>query len=162
MKKTLLFLPAILLLAAGCNGATSTTPPSAKTTGYQALPPATSKPTTVNPTPPTSATKPGTTMQHQAIPQPTANFTVSADDNTAIPTSISATRGQMVSVTFKVSSQNVYHAGLDFRSPVISTGTISSGQSKTISFTADQSFDFTPYWPASNTKKSYTIHVVVK
>lgn len=160
MKKVLLFLPAVLLLAAGCNGTTSTTPPANKPSGYQTPPPTTSKPATLSPTPPTSAIKPSTTPTPPA--QPVANFTVSADDNTAVPTSISVIKGQKVNVTFKVGSQNVYHAGLEFKSSVVNTGTISSGQSKTISFTADQSFDFTPFWPASNTKKPYVIHVVVK
>ncbi len=95
-----------------------------------------------------------------APPQPTLQtFVIVADDVGANPSQINVPKGTIVEITFNVSSSNVYHGGLDFRSSVINSGTIYSGSSKSISFTANQSFDFTPYWPASNIAKPYTIKV---
>jgi hypothetical protein len=67
-----------------------------------------------------------------------------------------------VELTFNVSASNVYYGGLDFKAPTIDSGTIYAGASKTISFKADQSFEFTPYWPSSGVKKNYTIRVNVQ
>ena len=69
--------------------------------------------------------------------------------------------GTIVEITFNVGSTNVYYGGLDFRSSVINSGTVYAGQAKTISFTAKNSFDFTPYWPASQVSKNYKISVMV-
>lgn len=96
-------------------------------------------------------------------PAPTIQtFSITADDSTATPSEISATKGAIVEITFNVSAINVYHGGLDFRSSVVNSGTVFSGQSKTISFTATQSFSFTPYWPSTNIAKGYTIKVTVQ
>ena len=89
-------------------------------------------------------------------------FSVAADDNGATPAAITVPKGAIVQITFNVAATNVYYGGLDFRSSVVNSGTVYSGQSKTISFTANESFSFTPYWPASNIAKSYTINVTVQ
>jgi hypothetical protein len=108
-----------------------------------------------NPTPPPAPTP-------QPNPTPVIQtFSITADDSGASPSSISVNSGTTVEITFNVSSNNVYHGGLDFRSSVVNTGTVYAGQSKTISFTATQSFAFTPYWPASDVAKGYTIAVNV-
>lgn len=90
------------------------------------------------------------------------SFTIIADDSVATPASISVKAGTIVELTFNVSASNVYYGGLDFKAPLIDTGTIYAGSSKTISFKADQSFEFTPYWPSSGVKKDYTIKVNVQ
>ncbi len=88
-------------------------------------------------------------------------FTISADDKSASPNQITVTNGAIVEITFNVGS-DVYYGGLDFRSSVVNSGTISANSSKTISFKANQSFAFTPYWPSSNVAKPYKINVTVE
>lgn len=88
-------------------------------------------------------------------------FSISADDSGATPSEITVAKGTTVEITFKVASANVYYGGLDFRSSVVNSGTINSGGSKTISFAANKSFSFTPYWPASGVAKPYAIKVTV-
>ena len=96
-------------------------------------------------------------------PNPTIkNFTITADDTSATPAEISVPKGTIVEVTFKVAATNVSSGGLDFRSSALKSGTIQAGGSKTISFTANQSFVFTPYGPANNLIKPYTIKVTVQ
>lgn len=90
------------------------------------------------------------------------SFTITADDSGAAPAEITVAKGTIVDLTFSVSSSNVYKGGLDFRSSVVNSGTIYAGSSKTVAFTATQSFSFTPYWPASNVAKPYTIRVTVQ
>lgn len=90
-----------------------------------------------------------------------SSFTVNANDDSADLTTLSVKKGLNVTVTFKVDQNGVYHGGLDFRSSTVSSGPIQPGQSKTVTFTADQSFDFTPYWYQSNVKKDYLISVKV-
>lgn len=105
----------------------------------------------------------GAPVTQASAPTPAIqNFSITADDSTATPLEISAAKGAIVEITFNVSSSNVYHGGLDFRSSVVNSGTVLSGQSKTISFTATQSFSFTPYWPSTNIAKGYTIKVTVQ
>jgi hypothetical protein len=85
-----------------------------------------------------------------------------ANDITANPKTITAEKDTQVTLIFQVDSKNVYFGGLDFRSPVINTGTINAGQSETVTFTALASFEFTPYWPASQVAKDYQINIVVE
>ncbi len=99
------------------------------------------------------------------LPAPTASstksFTVTGNDQSADLTTINVSKGDYVSITFKVDPADTYHGGLDFESPIYKTGTILPGASKTITFVASSSFVFTPYWPESNIKKPYTVNVVV-
>lgn len=112
----------------------------------------TSSTPTPSPTTPTSSTPPATpTIQ---------TFNINADDSAATPSEISVTKGNIVQITFNVGT-NTYYGGLDFKSSVVNSGTINAGQSKTISFKANESFEFTPYWPASSVAKSYKIKVSV-
>lgn len=90
------------------------------------------------------------------------HFTVNGNDATADVKSISVSEGIPVSITFGADAGTTYHGGLDFRSSVINTGTIVPGTTKTITFTPTKSFSFTPYWPATNIAKPYTIDVVVQ
>ena len=96
-------------------------------------------------------------------PTPTVqSFSITADDSSANPSQITVPIGTIVNLTFNVSSQNVYYGGLEFRSLVANTGTIQAGGSKTIAFTVNQSFEFTPYWPASGVAKDYKIKIIAQ
>lgn len=114
------------------------------------------------PTPqPTPAPSPEPTPQPPPLP-PVESYTVTADDSSANPSTITVSKGATVNLTFQLKSTGVYFGGLDFRSSVINTGTINAGGSKTVTFTAQQSFNFTPYWPASNVAKGYTVSIVAQ
>lgn len=94
----------------------------------------------------------------------TPSFTISANDNNADHEMITVKKGAKVSLTFAVQTNNVYHGGLQFKStdPVLDSGPIAPGSSKTVTFTADKSFSFQPYWYASGVKKDYQIMVSVE
>jgi len=94
----------------------------------------------------------------------TADISITTNDNSASQTAITVSKGTHVNLTFKVDSDGVYHGGLQFKStdPTIDTGGIKPGASKTVSFVADKSFDFTPYWYQSGVKKNYLISVTVQ
>ena len=103
---------------------------------------------------PTSATGPtAPAAQH---------FTVNGNDETADLKTITVPKGTPIRITFGADAGTTYHGGLDFRSTVVSTGAISPGSTKTVSFTVEQSFVFTPYWPATNVAEPYTISVIVQ
>ena len=91
------------------------------------------------------------------------SFTVSANDNSADQESITVAKGTKVSLTFKVETSGVYHGGLQFKStnPQLDSGPIAPGDSKTVTFTADHTFSFQPYWYASGVKKDYLVTVNV-
>jgi hypothetical protein len=110
-----------------------------------------------------ATTNPDDTTQtaDTVVPPSIQSFTVTADDISATPTEISATKGAIVQVTFNVGA-NVASGGLDFKSSVANSGVISAGTSKTISFKAASSFAFTPYLPSSQVAKDYTIKVTVQ
>jgi len=111
---------------------------------------------------PSVTTKTTTTVTTTAATPAVQHFTVNGNDETADLKTITVPAGTKVSITFGADAGTTYHGGLDYRSSVVSTGTIVPGSTKTVSFTATKSFSFTPYWPASNIAKPYTIDVVVK
>ncbi|SRR6266568_2609722 len=93
----------------------------------------------------------------------TPSFTINANDSSADHETISVTKGANVSLTFMVDTNGVYHGGLEFKStsPQIDSGGIAPGSSKTVTFTADHSFTFQPYWYQSGVKKDYLITIAV-
>lgn len=102
-----------------------------------------------------------TTTTQAAAPAP-QSFTVNGNDSSADLTSITVPKGTPVTITFAADAQGTYHGGLDFRSSVVNSGTIAPGTSKTVTFTVDQSFAFTPYWPSTNIAKPYKIMISVR
>lgn len=98
----------------------------------------------------------------QPPPAPTKNFSISANDSSATPSTITVAAGTKVNLTINVLTEGTYFAGLEFRGSTINTGSIAPGSSKTISFTASQSFTLEAYWPSSSVKKSATISIVVQ
>lgn len=115
-----------------------------------------------NNTPSNSGNTPSTgTLSSDSM---TPSFTITATDDSADHEAISVKKGAKVNLTFKVSTSGVYHGGLQFKStdPAIDSGPIAPGNSKTVTFTADKSFSFQPYWYASQVKKDYLITVTVQ
>lgn len=105
-----------------------------------------------------SATKSSPDIVEPAIQE----FKLEADDRGFYPMSILEVKtGATVKIHFFVRSSNVYYGGLDFRSPAFKTKQIVPGGSVTVEFVADQSFDFSSYWPLSNVLKA-TGKVVVR
>ena len=81
--------------------------------------------------------------------------TIEADDNGFYPSSeIRVKKGAEVKLTFTVRTTNVYFGGLDFRSSKFKTASVKPGQSTTVEFVADESFEFTSWWPASERLKA--------
>ena len=103
-----------------------------------------------------------TTTTTTTTPPPPAiqSFTITADDVASNPGEITVTKDAIVQVTFKVHES--MSSGLDFRSSVVNSGLVAPGNSKTISFKADQSFVFTPYSVANQSSKNYSIKVTVQ
>lgn len=85
-----------------------------------------------------------------------------ADDIHSDPQSITVAKDTEVTIIFRVDTKNVAYGGLDFRSLVLDTGTIASGDSKTVSFRAVGSFAFTPFLPSTQTAKGYSIDIIVE
>jgi len=90
------------------------------------------------------------------------DFTINANDESADVTTLNVKKGDKITVTFKVDTNEVYHGGLEFQSDVVNSKPIKPGASDTVTFTADKSFDFTPYWYQSQVKKDYLIAVKVQ
>lgn len=114
------------------------------------------------PTTGTVTTKTTTTTTTTQSSPAAQHFTVNGNDQTADLKVITVAPGTPVTITFGADAGTTYHGGLDYRSSVMNTGTIVPGSTKTITFTATKSFSFTPYWPATNIAKPYTIDIVVK
>ena len=90
-------------------------------------------------------------------------FTIEADDSGLYPPVIEVNKGDTVKITFKVRSQGTYFGGLDFRSGVWGdTGKVSKGESTTVEFIAEETFQFKSYWPASNKLKAIGTVTVIK
>ncbi len=87
---------------------------------------------------------------------------IEADDRGFYPDStITVKKGAKVKINFMVRETNVYYGGLDFRSSKFKTASAKPGETAAVEFTADESFEFTSWWPASNVLKS-TGKVVVQ
>ena len=82
-------------------------------------------------------------------------FVIEGDDDALYPDTITVKKGDAVKITFLVRTKEVYFGGLDFRSDVWgTTNKIKKGGNATVEFTADKSFEFKSYWPASNKLKA--------
>lgn len=88
-------------------------------------------------------------------PSPTViSVTVEADDRGLYPETITVPKGATVRLTFKVRSSGVYYGGLDFKSNKFITPAIPPGGSNSVTFTADETFTYSSYWPRSGVKKA--------
>ena len=108
-----------------------------------------------DPSPGTPDDPPMTEPEEPQTPEPgMRTFAIRADDDSFDPPMITVNRGDLVTITFMVSSTNVAFDGLDFRSQEFSTGPTDPGSSATVEFTAEESFDISSYWPNSSFKKT--------
>lgn len=103
---------------------------------------------------------PGSDVPEMVVePEPAApsvkEFTIEADDKGFYPSNtITAAKGELVRVTFKVRTSSVYYGGLQIKGKLFNTGDIKPGQSATVEFTADFDSTFASYWPSSGVKKA--------
>jgi len=102
------------------------------------------------------------------VPEPTPEFvyTIEADDQGFYIdgqdiSSITASSGATVKISFKVRSKGVYFGGLDFRGCGQTTAKVSPGSSTTVEFTPTSSCTITSYWPVSNRVKD-NLQVIVQ
>jgi hypothetical protein len=96
------------------------------------------------------------------VPPGIIEFIIDADDAGFYPSSeIRVQKGIRVYLTFNVRRTNVYYAGLDFKSSKFNTSRIDPGGSTTVSFQADESFEFKSYWPSTGVLKA-TGRVIVE
>lgn len=109
-----------------------------------------------------SSTDSSKASQTSGVTASGTEFTINANDDTADIKTLNVKKGDTVKVTFKVDTSGVYYGGLEFKSDVVSTKPLKPGESETVTFTADKSFDFTPYWYQSQVKKDYVISVKVQ
>jgi uncharacterized protein YxeA len=112
----------------------------------------------------TASSNKSTTAQAQTTSSQATGtkFVINANDETADVKTLNVKKGDTIIVTFNVDTDNVYHGGLEFQSDVVSSKPIKPGASDTVTFTANKSFDFTPYWYQSQVKKDYVISVKVQ
>ncbi|MBI3045940.1 MAG: hypothetical protein HYY86_00125 [Candidatus Harrisonbacteria bacterium] len=95
-------------------------------------------------------------VKEPAASEPVLNeFKLEADDSGFYPSGIlTVPKGSKVKIHFIVRISNVYYGGLDFRSPKFKTESVKPGGITSVEFTADESFEFSSYWPASGVLKS--------
>ncbi|MCH7883102.1 hypothetical protein IIA95_01650 [Patescibacteria group bacterium] len=121
--------------------------------GFLFSPPETPRPKP-KPTPPPISI-PGPVLP---VPPPVLlkTFIIEADDAGFYPNgNLTVNKGDTVKITFKVRSTGVYFGGLDFRgAPYFTSPKVLPGGETTVEFTADQSFTYSSYWPASSILKS--------
>ncbi len=83
------------------------------------------------------------------------SFTVIADDSGFTPSSGTAHKGDEITIKFTVSTTNVYHAGLDFRSDLFNSPSVKPGYSWTTpTFNIQSTFKVGSYWPTTSMHKA--------
>lgn len=168
MKKLLIILAALVLLAASCNqkpqpakeSQPETKTESAQTEEKQEVP---------NPVPgPSPIPSPAPAMVPPPPPPPppaslkVKDVTVQANDSGATPATINVAKGTVVNLTINVLTEGTYFAGLEFRGGSVNSGAIAPGSSKTIAFVAEETFTLRAYWPSSGVAKNAAILIQVK
>ena len=85
----------------------------------------------------------------------TYEFKIESDDSGFYPiSSISVPKDSKIKIHFIVRNEGVYYGGLRFTSNKFNTGTVKPGSTATVEFIADESFDFTSWWPLTNDLKA--------
>ncbi len=90
------------------------------------------------------------------------SVSIDVDNSGAGETTVPVIPGMLVRLTLNVMPVNVDPQGLRFTSPVISSGIIVPGASKTMEFTAAQAFTITGYAVSTGAQLPYTINVVLQ
>lgn len=90
------------------------------------------------------------------------SVSIDVDNSGAGETRVPVVPGMLVRITLNVMPDNVDPQGLRFTSPVVSSGVILPGTSKTMEFTASQAFTITGYAASTGAQLPYAINVVLQ
>lgn len=90
------------------------------------------------------------------------SVSIDVDSSGAGETTVPVIPGMLVRLTLNVMPVNVDPQGLRFSSPVISSGVIAPGASKTMEFTASQAFTLSGYAVSTGAQLPYTINIVLQ
>jgi len=82
------------------------------------------------------------------------SFDITATSSSFSPATVNVDSGDVVTLNFSVPTIDDYCCGLEVRSSKFSTVAVAKGSSNSVSFTADTSFTFSSYWPASSVHKA--------
>ena len=138
MKKFLIALPLIALIAAGCNSSQTSQNNSGSGTSQQ-----NGSPTAGTPATPLTPT-PGQNPAPTPVPptQSSKNFSISASNYSFTPNMIKVSKGDKVNITFKVAEgfHNLTLTGYN-----LATKSIAAGQTDSLNFTANQTGTFQFY-----------------
>lgn len=89
-------------------------------------------------------------------------FKIEADDNGFYPSGeVKVPQGAKVKIHFIVRRDLVYYGGLRFTSSKFNTGAVKPGDTATVEFVADESFEFKSWWPVTDVLKA-TGRVIVQ
>ncbi|MBI3032999.1 cupredoxin domain-containing protein [Candidatus Woesearchaeota archaeon] len=83
-------------------------------------------------------------------------FVISADEKQFNPDSITVKKGSKVKINFNFNDDHIYFGGLDIKSEYFNLKYKKSDKikTKTVEFTAEKTFSYSGYWPATNAKKA--------
>ncbi|MBI2445408.1 hypothetical protein HYV43_03405 [Candidatus Micrarchaeota archaeon] len=101
---------------------------------------------------PTAAATPAGTVSTTVVAQ-VREFAVELDDDGFYPDAITVQKGVPVRLTLKLRERNVYFGGADVKSSVFNELGMKPGESRTVAFTPETSFEAQDIWPASNVLK---------
>lgn len=159
-----LLIASVLLL--GCiqapGGGTPTEKPISEIVKEDVPTPTTATVTPIANATPTDEATPAPTTQATATPSATVSstivaqaqeFTVELDDNGFYPSEITVRKSVPVKLTLKLRTQNVYFGGADVKSSVFNELGMKPGETRTVSFNPESSFEAQDIWPASNVLK---------
>lgn len=162
----ILTFSSLLLLGAGCSSKPAHTNAQANqnqntnsntqaATGTDVA--ATSTPSNANTN--TAVKNTNTATKKVTAPPTRTSFLVEADDSGFSPSSGTAIKGSMVTVTFKVRTSNVIYNGLTIRSNKYDLGNIKGGTSKSVTFPADSNITFSAFWSTGAYRGAWTLYV---
>lgn len=83
-------------------------------------------------------------------------FSIIADEKHYDPETIIVNKGDPVKITFNFNDEDIYFGGLDIKSDyfTVKYRKSDSERSKTVEFTAENSFSYTGYWPGTSKRKA--------
>ena len=91
------------------------------------------------------------------MPDGVMQFDVMIDDNSVEPGTINVTTGDTVRINFHFNDDEIYFGGLDVKSGYWDTVKYrhgSANKTRTVEFTANKTFIYTGYWPATDRAKA--------
>lgn len=160
-------LPIVLIVfISGCATQVNET---AQPQGEEVTVPTETQPIEEAPAQPTEGTLQGEVAQQEISSIPplpsTQEFTMETDDsgyymNGQKITSISATRGNIVKITFNLRTQGIYPAGAEYRGCGTQSPSAPPEGTTSMQFTTSSSCTITAYWPASGVAKA-SMQVIV-